>query len=64
MASKDNDKKQIVLRLSPTLWKNVASWAEQDFRSINSQIEYLLTKAVKEHYRTDEKNDEGNLPSS
>ncbi len=64
MASKDNDKKQIVLRLSPTLWKKVASWAEEDFRSINSQIEYLLTKAVKEHYKEDIKKDEGDIPSS
>ncbi|MFW5486534.1 MAG: Arc family DNA-binding protein [Sphaerochaetaceae bacterium] len=64
MASKDNDKKQIVLRLSPTLWKQVASWAEQDFRSINSQIEYLLTKAVKDHYKIDKEQDEEESSSS
>lgn len=43
----DGEKKQILLRLSPTLWKELASWAEDDFRSINGQIEYLLTEAVK-----------------
>lgn len=42
-----SEKKQILLRLSPTLWKELASWAENDFRSINGQIEYLLTEAVK-----------------
>ena len=42
-------KKQILLRLSPTLWREVARWAEDDFRSINGQIEYLLTEAVKKH---------------
>ena len=40
-------RKQIVLRLSPSLWDKIAAWAEEDFRSINGQIEYLLTEAVK-----------------
>ena len=43
----DNDKKQVPLRLSFSLWKEVAAWAEDDFRSINGQIEYLLSEAVK-----------------
>ena len=44
---KEKSRKQIVLRLAPSLWQEIASWAEQDFRSINSQIEYLLTECVK-----------------
>ena len=44
---KDKDKKQILLRLSPTLYAEIAKWAEDDFRSINGQIEYLLSEAVK-----------------
>ena len=44
---KDSAKKQILLRLSPSLWKELAGWAEDDFRSINGQIEYLLTEAVR-----------------
>ena len=43
----EKDKKQLLLRLSPTLWEEVSRWAEDDFRSINGQIEYLLTEAVK-----------------
>lgn len=43
----ESDRKQIVLRLSPTLWDEIAAWAEEDFRSINGQIEYLLTEAVR-----------------
>ncbi len=42
-----SEKKQILLRLSPTLHNELAAWAEDDFRSINGQIEYLLTEAVK-----------------
>ena len=43
----DNAKKQVPLRLSPTLFAELTKWAEDDFRSLNSQIEYLLTEAVK-----------------
>ena len=43
----ENAKKQIILRLSPQLWDEIAAWAEDDFRSINGQIEYLLTEAVR-----------------
>ena len=42
----EKDKKQIPLRLSATLWKELVKWAEDDFRSLNSQIEYLLHEAV------------------
>ena len=45
--AKEGAKKQIVLRLSPSLWDEIAAWAEEAFRSINSQIEYLLTAAVR-----------------
>ena len=39
-------KKQIPLRVSEKLYKQIAQWAEDDFRSINGQIEYLLTECV------------------
>ena len=47
LKEKEKAKKQVLLRLSPTLWDDIAAWAEDDFRSINSQIEYLLTEAVR-----------------
>ena len=43
----EKDKKQLLLRLSPSLWEEISCWAEDDFRSVNGQIEYLLTEAVK-----------------
>lgn len=41
-------KKQILLRLSEKLYNDIAAWAEADFRSVNGQIEYLLTECVKQ----------------
>ena len=43
----DKSKKQIPLRVSSKLYEALAKWAEDDFRSINGQIEYLLTECVK-----------------
>lgn len=44
----DGTKKQIPLRLSSKLYDAIASWAEDDFRSVNGQIEYLLTECVRQ----------------
>ena len=44
----DTGKKQVPLRLSPRLYEAIAAWAEDDFRSVNGQIEYLLTECVKQ----------------
>ena len=45
---KEKAKKQVLLRLSPSLWDEIAAWADEDFRSINSQIEFLLSEAVRQ----------------
>ena len=44
----DNSKKQVPLRLSVPLYNAIAAWAEDDFRSVNGQIEYLLTECVRQ----------------
>ena len=46
---REKAKKQVLLRLAPSLWQDIAAWAEEDFRSINGQIEYLLKQAVEQH---------------
>ena len=47
LKDKEKAKKQVLLRLAPSLWDEISAWAEDDFRSINAQIEYLLTEAVR-----------------
>ena len=45
---KEKTKKQMIVRLSSGLWNDIAAWAEEDFRSINGQVEYLLSECVKQ----------------
>jgi hypothetical protein len=46
------DKKQIPLRVSDSLYKEIAAWAEEDFRSVNGQIEFLLTECLRKRKHT------------
>ena len=42
------EKKQVPLRISAKLFAEISAWAEDDFRSVNGQIEYLLTECVRQ----------------
>ena len=44
----EGQKKQVPLRLSPKLYDAIAAWAEDDCRSVNGQIEYLLSECVRQ----------------
>jgi len=40
------DRKSFLLRIDPRLWAELEAWAQQDLRSINGQVEFLLRDAV------------------
>lgn len=42
-----SEKKQLLLRIPYTLWEDLNKMAEDEYRSLNSQIEYLLVNAVR-----------------
>ena len=46
------EKKAFVLRINPEMLKELEAWAQQDFRSLNGQIEYLLSDALKKQKRS------------
>lgn len=48
-------KKQVPLRLSEELYEELAAWAEDEFRSVNGQIEYLLHDCVHRYRRSKKK---------
>lgn len=44
-------RKAFPLRIEPELYAELEAWAEQEMRSVNGQIEYLLRQAVQRHRR-------------
>jgi hypothetical protein len=48
-----DDDKKFLLRLPPRIFDEVRRWAEQDMRSINGQIEWLLRLALRERLGRD-----------
>ncbi len=41
-----NVRKSFLLRIRPELYEALEAWAQQEFRSVNAQIEYVLKEAV------------------
>jgi hypothetical protein len=39
-------RKPFLLRIDPVLWRELEAWAQQDLRSVNGQIEFILREAV------------------
>jgi hypothetical protein len=39
-------RKPFLLRIDPELWASLEAWAQDELRSMNGQIEYLLRQAV------------------
>ncbi|MCF2445161.1 Arc family DNA-binding protein [Dyadobacter sp. CY345] len=46
------EKKAFVLRINPEMLKELEAWAQQDFRSLNGQIEFLLSESLKKQRRS------------
>ncbi len=47
------DRKSILLRIPPELWEQIAAMAQQELRSTNAQMEFLLREAVRARGRRD-----------
>ncbi|RLT10953.1 MAG: hypothetical protein DWI24_07975 [Planctomycetota bacterium] len=42
-------RKAFLLRLDPRLYEELEAWASTELRSVNSQIEFLLTDSIRRH---------------
>jgi len=40
------ERKSFLLRIDPALWAELEAWAQDELRSVNGQVEYLLRQAV------------------
>jgi len=46
------ERKSFLLRMDPALWAELEAWAQDELRSVNGQIEYLLRDAVQRRKRS------------
>lgn len=44
-------KKSFVLRIDPETFKQIEKWADDEFRSVNGQLEWILDKSLKDAKR-------------
>jgi hypothetical protein len=47
-----SDRKPFLLRLDPALFEALQRWANDEVRSLNGQIEFLLARALQDAGRT------------
>lgn len=57
------NKKNFILRIDEKTLKLIKKWADDEFRSINGQIEYLLNEALKKAGRLDSNSKKENRDS-
>jgi len=53
------DRKPFLLRIDPTVLDAVQRWANDDLRSLNAQIEFLLRRAAQQSGRLTEEKSKG-----
>jgi len=44
-------RKSFVLRIDPETFKQLEKWADDEFRSVNGQLEWVINKSLKEAKR-------------
>jgi len=51
-----SNKKSFVLRIDPETFKQIEKWAADEFRSVNGQLEWMISKSLKDTKRLKKKN--------
>jgi len=44
-------RKSFVLRINPDTFKQIEKWADDEFRSVNGQLEWIINKSLKDAKR-------------
>jgi len=56
------ERKPFLLRIDPALWAELEAWAQDELRSVNGQIEYLLRQAIQKRKAARRSSAESNRP--
>jgi len=41
------ERKAFLMRVDPALWAELESWAQEELRSVNGQVEMILRQAIR-----------------
>lgn len=55
MAKKDSTTKSFILRIDADMMESIERWADDEFRSTNGQIQYILDQALRKAGRLKKK---------
>lgn len=55
-------KKSFVLRIDPETYKQIEKWADDEFRSVNGQLEWMIQKSLKDAKRLNKKKSSNEAP--
>ena len=58
------DRKPFLLRIDPKLWAELEAWAQDELRSVNGQVEYLLRQAVQKRKGTQKQSNPDSIKPS
>lgn len=58
-----SEKKAFVLRIQAETLKELERWAQEEFRSVNGQIEFLLNDALRKHRKRSPANNDNEPPA-
>jgi len=50
-----SNRKSFVLRIDPETFKQIEKWADDEFRSVNGQLEWIVNKSLKDAKRLSKK---------
>lgn len=53
-------RKSFALRIDPDIFKQIEKWADDEFRSVNGQLEWIINKSLKEAKRLPQKKHQEN----
>jgi hypothetical protein len=54
-----DERKSLLLRIDPSLWRALERWSADELRSVNGQIEFLLRDAVRRRAKGGQRDEAG-----
>jgi len=63
MSAEENKTKSFVLRIDAKMMESLEKWAADEFRSVNGQLQWIISEALRKNGRWKEKRGTGSSPA-